>query len=132
MFYAVKGIGETHSLDAIKGASEWSDGLIAQEEERRREGPARSNIHVECTNIFDIKVCADGYALGRIRIADVDFHANFVRVRLNNGVQECDGTSDEATGKWDDFCNLYPCCYETVRLPGIEGEWVCVIHPFGD
>lgn len=46
VFYAIKGIAETNDLTPLKGASEWIDGLIAQELERRGSWPTDAKLPV--------------------------------------------------------------------------------------
>lgn len=57
-------------------------------------------------------------------------HAMFIRVEDND-----DGCGWVATGdpynRLDDIYRMYDCPLTPVELPGIDGLWMMVIHPFG-
>jgi hypothetical protein len=84
------------------------------------------------SGISNIEERADGYCLGRMIVAGVDFHAQFIRVHLSrHDEQVCDSNDDVATNNWDVACCLYDGAFQTITIPGMQGEWVCIIHPYG-
>ena len=98
---------------------------------------------MEVDNIRNIQQCPDGYLLGTTTIASVDFHCLFIRVRQNEDTGEQfvdlptdeDGEVDdrECIGQiWEDMCGLDEGPFQTIQVPGYEGTWVLVIHPYGE
>jgi hypothetical protein len=78
---------------------------------------------------FTVTERADGYALGTVEILGIPMHAQFIRVREENGEQVCDGSSDEAIQNWIAASSLYDCAWKTIKLSELAGDWVCLIHP---
>lgn len=87
--------------------------------------------------MITIRECADGYLLGTINLFGIPMHANFIRVKEEfgeheeEGEQVCDSMAPQATENWDSFCQLQDAAFQTIKIPGFPGEWVCVIHPHG-
>lgn len=75
--------------------------------------------------------------LARIEFFGVPHHAIFFRVKRDE--QRCqvvDAGEEDLTAQtqWIDACGLYDGAFETVDLTayGLAGEWVIVIHPYGE
>lgn len=84
--------------------------------------------------ISNLEEWADGYLLGTTHILGVPHHCQFIKVKTNRpGVQVCAGRSAEAQGNFDTACSMMDSAFQTVTLPQpFEGEWICVIHPYGE
>lgn len=79
----------------------------------------------------------DGTALvGTMQIGPTLFHVNAIRVsdaedpvHKEIRVQRPVGGDAELFG---DLLNVYDERMQTVEIPGREGEWVLIIHPYGE
>jgi hypothetical protein len=79
--------------------------------------------------IADIRNIEPGCWLGIIEIGGIPHHALFVQVTDEpDGVQKAAHECNELS--WEDVCRLYNYPYCTVELPGVEGDFVLVIHPY--
>ena len=88
---------------------------------------------------------ADGTALlARLEIAGVPFHVNAIRVttKASEGTRSAetgwpcaDGVQQPVKGDaslYEDLLNVYDDALATVKIPGHPGDWVLIIHPYGD
>ena len=66
--------------------------------------------------------------LGTVYLFGVAHHAQFIRVKEDEETGEQVPTNDPE-GRWEDVCWLYEQAYQTVEVPGFEGDYVLVIHP---
>lgn len=114
-----------------------SIGADDQRDQRRTAGPANpSRLDVGGTEVLILNP-SDGTDLphpgesnnGVIDIFGTRFHVHFVRVEMKDGVQTAITDPEDRYSK---FCRLDPegAPFETVRIPGRDGEFVPVITPF--
>lgn len=80
----------------------------------------------------------DASILAHVDYFGVNHHVLLLRVHEDEtGLQEIDATEDDdaecARGQWLDACGLYEDVFQTIDLSefGLRGEWVIVIHPYG-
>jgi hypothetical protein len=87
--------------------------------------------------ITEIK-CEDepGYILVRVNILGADHHVEFIRVEEDDlGCQQVwepeDGENNNAS-RFDSIQEHHSGYYQTFKLPGQEGDWICIIFPFAN
>lgn len=113
------------------------EGLIGDAVKAGREMQAR----LECDLLFDMGEIFEeepGYLLATATLFGVFHHVEFIRVIEKDSQQqpwhpEC-GAGDEDNNNEERFdaLNIYDGAYhETVKVPGFEGDYVCVITPYG-
>jgi hypothetical protein len=87
-----------------------------------------------------------GRIVGHLEVRGCDFHVELLRVEdVPEPERSADLESQRAWrgdlhhGDWsensevyDDLQNFYEGYYRTFELPGREGRWVMVVHPFDD
>ena len=67
--------------------------------------------------------------LGICEIAGQSFHVQALRVRMNG--ESCLEPTKDPYNRFDDMHGLDDSgCFTTVEIPGHEGQWLIVIHPF--
>lgn len=73
----------------------------------------------------------DGTAmLGILEIGGVRFHVNAIRVEEVGEYQEQQAVKGDAEA-YAHLFDVYEDAFQTVEIPGYEGEWVLIIHPYG-
>lgn len=125
--------GETYNanLDAEIAAGRAVPDAIEPDDD---EPTARPNLPTHLGPFYDPSWSSDAIILAGAEFFGVQHHVLLIRVRDDaDGYQEVDAAADDDTGQsiWNDVTQLYDDKYQTVTLPGLTGEWVIVIHPYG-
>lgn len=71
-----------------------------------------------------------GYAHGACQIAGCDFHALFVRVKAKAHRTHGQMAVNDPWNHYETLEKLNPGPYQTLDIPGFDGEWVMVLYPF--
>lgn len=75
----------------------------------------------------------DGTALlGSMQIAGVRFHVNAIRMVDDDGVGFVQEPMKGDATQYKELLDVYDYAMQTVKIPGHPGDWVLVIHPYGD
>lgn len=85
--------------------------------------------------ITDLDEAEPGYLLGTVDMFGTLHHAEFIRVVENEKDEQVawippDG-ENENESRLEDLQRYYPAYLATVQLPERDGEWLCVIFPYG-
>lgn len=67
--------------------------------------------------------------LAEVELFGVPHHLVLVRVTWNDEIQEAFSEADRDL--FDDISYLYDYEFRTVEVPGFEGQFVAVMHPYG-
>ncbi len=87
-------------------------------------------------NLHDGSVGED-LLLGRLELFGGTHHVQFLKVQ-EVSAEEAGGKTEQMPtldphGHYEDLQSLHPACrYSTVKLPGFEGEYVMLVHPYED
>lgn len=80
--------------------------------------------------IKDVTEAEPGFMLGKLVIFGVEHHVEFIRVHIvNNCLEAWAHPENENIDRYEDVQKLHPGCYQTFKIPGFAGQYICVAFP---